>query len=160
MWYIALLYIALLLKFLTGINVNMFPNSPWSIFFVCYAKLFVYLKILISIFIEHSWQGSKRKCYDKIVTEQVDWLDCIISVQSLFCFSFFFCTERCTLRSEKIFGIWNPFKNDGNFFFFFTLKAPFVIKILTFCLNFLVMWKNGLIRKIRLIPKCMTSQPV
>ena len=119
MWYIALLYIALLLKFLTGINVNMFPNSPWSIFFVCYAKLFVYLKILISIFIEHSWQGSKRKCYDKIVTEQVDWLDCIISVQSLFCFSFFFILKDALSGLRKFLASEIPLKMMEFFFFFF-----------------------------------------
>ena len=43
--------------------------------------------------------------------------------------------------------------------FHFTLKSLFVLKIFKFCLDFLVMWKNGLIRKIRLISKFMTSQP-
>ena len=43
--------------------------------------------------------------------------------------------------------------------FYFTLKALFVLKILSFCLDFLIMYKNGLIRKIRLILKFMTSQP-
>ena len=42
--------------------------------------------------------------------------------------------------------------------FYFTLKPLFVLKILNCCLNFLVMWKNGLIRKM-LISKFMTSQP-
>ena len=44
--------------------------------------------------------------------------------------------------------------------FYFTLKALFVLKIFKvhFCLDFLVMLKNGLIRKIRLISR-MTSQP-
>ena len=42
--------------------------------------------------------------------------------------------------------------------FYFTLKTLFVLKIFT-CLNFLIMQKNGLIRKLRLISKFMTSQP-
>ena len=40
--------------------------------------------------------------------------------------------------------------------FYFILKALFVLKIF----NFLFIQKNGLIRKIRLISKCMTSQLV
>ena len=32
-------------------------------------------------------------------------------------------------------------------------------RYLNFCFDFLVMWKNGLIKKIRLISKFMTSQP-
>ena len=32
-------------------------------------------------------------------------------------------------------------------------------RYLSFCVDFLVMYKNGLIRKIRLISKFMTSQP-
>ena len=40
--------------------------------------------------------------------------------------------------------------------FYFTLKALFVLKIFEFCLDFSVMEKNGLIRKIRLILKFMT----
>ena len=43
--------------------------------------------------------------------------------------------------------------------FYFTLKALFVLKILSFCLDFLVMYKNGMIRKIRSISRLMTSQP-
>ena len=43
--------------------------------------------------------------------------------------------------------------------FYFTLKALFVLSIFTFYLDFLVMWVNGLIRKISLISKPLTSQP-
>ena len=44
--------------------------------------------------------------------------------------------------------------------FYFTLKKLFSFsKYLSFCLDFLVMCKNGLIRKVRLILKFMTSQP-
>ena len=42
--------------------------------------------------------------------------------------------------------------------FYFTLKAPFALKISTFCLDFLVMQKSGLIRKARLILTFTTSQ--
>ena len=43
--------------------------------------------------------------------------------------------------------------------FYFILKAFFVLRYSKFCLNFLVMQKNGLIKTIRLILKFMTSQP-
>ena len=43
--------------------------------------------------------------------------------------------------------------------FYFTLKAFFVLKMFTFLSWLLVIQKNGLIRKIRLISKFMTSQP-
>ena len=43
--------------------------------------------------------------------------------------------------------------------FYLTLKAPSFSKYLSFCLDFLVMYQNGLIRKMRLISKLMTSQP-
>ena len=42
---------------------------------------------------------------------------------------------------------------------YFTFEALFVPKILKFCLDFLVMQKNSLIRNIRLISRFMTSQP-
>ena len=44
--------------------------------------------------------------------------------------------------------------------FYFTLKALLVIKIFKFCLEFSVMSENSLIRKMRLISKFMTSQPI
>ena len=43
--------------------------------------------------------------------------------------------------------------------FYFTLRNFFFSRYLNFCLDFLLMWKNGLIRKIRLISKFVTSQP-
>ena len=43
--------------------------------------------------------------------------------------------------------------------FFFTLKLFLFSRYLIYCLDFLVMLKNSLIRKIRLISKFMTSQP-
>ena len=42
--------------------------------------------------------------------------------------------------------------------FYFILKAFLVLKIFKICLEFLVMSKNGLIRKMMLISKFMTSQ--
>ena len=42
--------------------------------------------------------------------------------------------------------------------FHFTLKALFVLKIINFGLDFLVILKNGLMRKVRLILKFMTSK--
>ena len=43
--------------------------------------------------------------------------------------------------------------------FYFTLKALFVLNLFKFCLDFLAIYKRGLIRKIRLISKFMASQP-
>ena len=43
--------------------------------------------------------------------------------------------------------------------FYFTLKALFILKIFKFCLDFLVIKENGLIRKIKLFSKSLTSQP-
>ena len=42
--------------------------------------------------------------------------------------------------------------------FYFTLKALFVLKYSNFCLDFLVLQKNDLIREIRLILKFMSSK--
>ena len=42
--------------------------------------------------------------------------------------------------------------------FYFTLKALFVLKIFTFCIDFLIRYENGLIRNTRLISKFMMSQ--
>ena len=54
-------------------------------------------------------------------------------------------------------GTESPLKMMRNSFYF-TLKARFLLK-LSFCLDFLVLYKNGLIQKIRLISKFMTSHP-
>ena len=43
--------------------------------------------------------------------------------------------------------------------FYFKLKALSVLKIFKFNFDFLAMWKNGLIQKIRLIFEFLTSQP-
>ena len=52
----------------------------------------------------------------------------------------------------------NPFKMMKNAFYF-TSKVFYYSRYLSFCLDFLVMQQNGLIRKIRLISNFMTSQP-
>ena len=44
-------------------------------------------------------------------------------------------------------------------FFISSYKLFFFSRYLNFCLNFLVVQKNGMIRKIKLIAKFMTSQP-
>ena len=51
----------------------------------------------------------------------------------------------------------SPLKVTKNVFYF-TLKALFVLNILSFCLDFLVAYRNGLIKKIRLISNFKTSQ--
>ena len=69
-----------------------------------------------------------------------------------------FTMNEYTLRSETIFDNWKPFKNDKNAVYSI-LKALFILKILSFCLHFSIMLKNGLIRKTRVILKFMASQP-
>ena len=44
--------------------------------------------------------------------------------------------------------------------FYFTLEALFIVKIFKFCLDFLVIYKNGLIKKIRLVSKFMRQNLV
>ena len=65
---------------------------------------------------------------------------------------------RRSLRSEIIFGNWKPFKNDENAFYF-TSKALLFSRYLSFCHDFLVMYQNGLIKKIRFISNFIMSQP-
>ena len=61
--------------------------------------------------------------------------------------------------SETIFDTWKPFRNDENCFLFH-LKKPFHSQdIEIFVMTFWSCRKNGLIRKIRLISKSITSQP-
>ena len=44
--------------------------------------------------------------------------------------------------------------------FYFTLEALFIAKIFKFCLDFLVIYKNGLIKKIRFVSKFMRQNLV
>ena len=57
------------------------------------------------------------------------------------------------LSSQTIFDNWKLFKNDKKYFYF----SSIALFVLNFCLDFLVLYKNGLISKIRLISKFMTS---
>ena len=57
---------------------------------------------------------------------------------------------------KKILGTESPLKKMKNAFYF-TLKLLFILKIFKF--DFLVMYKNALIRKKRLILRFMTAQP-
>ena len=43
--------------------------------------------------------------------------------------------------------------------FYYTSKDFFVLKIFKFCVDFLITYQNGLIRKVGLISNFMTSQP-
>ena len=43
--------------------------------------------------------------------------------------------------------------------FYYTSKDFFVLKIFKFCVDFLIMYQNGLIRKVGLISNFVTSQP-
>ena len=62
------------------------------------------------------------------------------------------------VRSETIFGNWKPFKLMKNAF-----PLPYNLflfsKYFNFCLDFLVIKKNALIKTIRLTSKFVTSQP-
>ena len=63
-----------------------------------------------------------------------------------------------TLLSKTVFVNWKPFQRYEKCFYF-TLKALYVLNIFNFFLDFLVIQKSRLIRKIRLIAKFLTSQP-
>ena len=58
---------------------------------------------------------------------------------------------------SQIWGTWNSFKNDGKCFLFH-LKSSFWSQDIFFFFSVFVMYKNGLIWKIRLITKFMLSQ--
>ena len=61
--------------------------------------------------------------------------------------------------SERIFGNWKPFEIDKKYFLFH-LKSVFGSQdVLSFCFDFLVMHRIGLIKKIRLVSNVMTLQP-
>ena len=62
------------------------------------------------------------------------------------------CPQWRTLRSEIIFSNWKSFQNDDEKLFRFSSYS-------SFCLDFLVMYQNGLIKKIRLISNFTRSQP-
>ena len=53
----------------------------------------------------------------------------------------------------------SPLKKMKNVFFYFKFKALHSQDIFVFVLTFLVMYKNGFIRKLRLVLKFMMSQP-
>ena len=59
-------------------------------------------------------------------------------------------------RLETIFGNWNPFKNDEKCFLFYFKSSLRSQIYLSFCLDFLIMCKNSLIKEIRLISKFAT----
>ena len=52
-----------------------------------------------------------------------------------------------------------PFKNDEKCFFFFHFKSYSLSEYSNFCLEYLVIRKYHLIRKVRLFPMFMASQP-
>ena len=62
------------------------------------------------------------------------------------------CPQWRTLRSEIIFSNWKSFQNDDEKLFRFSSYS-------SFCLDFLVMYQNGLIKKVRLISNFTRSQP-
>ena len=62
-------------------------------------------------------------------------------------------------RYETIFGNWRFLKNDEKYFLCHLKKLLSVSKYLDFYLEFLFMWKTGLIRKIRLVSKFRAPQP-
>ena len=61
---------------------------------------------------------------------------------------------KAHLRSETVFGNWKPFK------IYFTLKAPFVVKIFKFLFWPFGCVENGSIRKITIISKFLSHKLV
>ena len=69
--------------------------------------------------------------------------------------------KRCSYKFHKIYRKTPVSTKNRLWHRHFPVKTPFLHKTsryLSFCLGLLVMYKNGLIRKIRLISKFMTSQ--
>ena len=64
---------------------------------------------------------------------------------------------RYTLRSQTFFVNRKPFKNNKKILFLWPSKFTSFSRYLRFCPDFYLMHKQGLIRKIRLIPKFMGS---
>ena len=58
---------------------------------------------------------------------------------------------------RQFFCNWKPYKNDEKRGFFM-LKALLFSRCLNFCLSFLILWKNSLLRKLWLISKFMMLQ--
>ena len=73
-------------------------------------------------------------------------------------------TESISLLAPKLWGLIPSTNRNANSLGKFKdplsgLRQYFFLRYLNFCLDFLIMWKNGFIRKIRLILKFLTSQP-
>ena len=64
-----------------------------------------------------------------------------------------------TCNKMSLSGLWYRCLDLAIYTDLFTLKLLLFSRYLSFCLDFLVIYKNGLISKIRLILKFMTSQP-
>ena len=64
-----------------------------------------------------------------------------------------------TRNKMSLSGLWYRCLDLAIYTDLFTLKLLLFSRYLSFCLDFLVIYKNGLISKIRLILKFMTSQP-
>ena len=102
-------------------------------------------------FTEHLWTTASE------TTTKFSRLKSIFSVEDDY--SFTFNSFVSTLRSETIFGNWKPFKIYEKCFLFYFKKIFSFPRYLNFCLDFLVIQKNGSIRKISLISKFIPSQP-
>ena len=68
--------------------------------------------------------------------------------------------ERQYKQKKMLFASFESLLKIINNAFYFILKAFLVLKIFSFGHDSLSCWRNGLMRKVRLILKLMTSQPV
>ena len=102
----------------------------------------------------------QSKCR-KVLTRKIPNTETFHAVNSLLYFNVFRCSVTILVKCGKHWSIkrvWNPFKIDKKNTFYFTLKALFVLDRFNFLSEiFGHLEKNGLIRKIWLISKFITS---
>ena len=116
------------------------------------------------------WEYNTRHILVRIIILRLKWGDNggnlpIVYIDILIFFllimsrrSFYLILKGTLSGLRQFLATESPLKMMKNAFYF-TSKALFVLKISKFCLDFLVMYQNALIKKIRLISNFMMSQP-
>ena len=148
-----------------NINLHYFNSGPTQKVTTCYFQEAAFLfwnqfwcfHILIKGFLilRHHQAAGKNK----VIAKNTLLSDINILIKSSASDGTQFFAYRRSLRCEKNFDNWKPFKIDEKFFLFH-LKSSFQSEdVLVFVVTFWSCRKNGSIRKIRLISNPMTSQP-
>ena len=104
-----------------------------------------------SLYLVRIWENMNQKkfCIRTLFTQSIEFFLSNISLKA-----------HPTISSETISDNWKPFKNDEKCFLFDLKSFLWSWDIYNFCPDFFVMLNKGLIRKLWLIFKFMTSQTV